>query len=65
MGFCEHGETAGRQKKNDEYGVFWMFSDGVWIPFALQGKPLTPVQLDSWLLFFLFIYFVIITTSKP
>ena len=24
---------AGRQK-NDGYGVFWVFSDGVWIPFA-------------------------------
>jgi hypothetical protein len=40
-------------KKNDEYGVFWIFSDGVWIPFVLQGKPLTSVQLATWLLFFL------------
>jgi hypothetical protein len=60
MGFCEYGETAGRQKKTMDMGVFWVFSDGVWIPFALQGKPLTSVQPASFAPFF-----VIIITSKP
>jgi membrane-bound metal-dependent hydrolase YbcI (DUF457 family) len=60
MGKRQAGRQAG--KKNDEYGVFWMFSDGVWIPFVLQGKPLTSVQLASWLPLFVF---VIIITSKP
>ena len=49
------GKRQAGKKKNDEHGVFWMFSDGVWIPFALQGKPLTPVQLDFWHLFFSFL----------
>jgi len=51
-------------KKNDEYGVFWIFSDGVWIPFVLQGKPLTSVQLATWLLFFFYNYYNIKALSS-
>jgi hypothetical protein len=54
------GKRQAGKKKTMDMGVFWVFSDGVWIPFALQGKPLTSVQPASFAPFF-----VIIITSKP
>jgi hypothetical protein len=52
-------------KKNDGYGVFRVVSDGVWIPFALQGKPLTSVQLASFAPFFYNYYNIKALSSMP
>jgi hypothetical protein len=56
MGFCEYGELAG--KKYDGNGVSDVLAVAFGIPFGLQGKPLTIVQLAY---FFLLLY----TISKP
>jgi hypothetical protein len=54
------GKRQAGKKKTMNMAFFWVFSDGVWIPFALQGKPLASVQLASFAP-----SFVIIITSKP
>jgi hypothetical protein len=44
---------------------FWVFSDGVWIPFALQGKPLASVQLASFAPSFCNYYNIKALSSTP
>ena len=43
MGFCEYGEMDGKKLVDVAFLVF--IAEAFGIPFELQGKPLTTVQL--------------------